>query len=62
MPDTSNITKQKQPNWNELSILENGNFTQPNNAQAKNLEQTPSQEQKLKLENLKRVMNSEKTS
>ena len=42
--------------------MENGNTTQPNNAQSNNSEQTLSQEQKLNLENLKRIMNSEKTT
>ena len=31
VPDTSNINKQKQPNRNEPSTLENGNSIQPNN-------------------------------
>ena len=41
-------------------ISENENSTQPNTAQPKKTEQTPSQEHKLNLENLKRIMNSEK--
>ena len=57
VPDRSTINKQKQPNGNEPPTLENGNTTQPNNAQ-----QTLSQEQKVNLENLKRIMNNEKTT
>ena len=64
---TSNINIQKQPNENEPPALKNGNPTQPNTAQPNtaqpnNPEQTLSQEQKLNLENLKRIMNSEKTT
>ena len=55
--DTSNINKQKQPNRNEPPTWENGNSAQPNNP-----EQTLPQDQKLNLENLKRIMNSGKTS
>ena len=56
-PDTSNIYKQKQSNRNEPPTSENGNTTKPNNAL-----QTLTQEQKVNLENLKRIMNSEKTT
>ena len=59
--DTSRINKQKQPNRNEPPTLENGNTTQPKKAQPNNPEQTLTQEQKLNLENLKRIMNGEKT-
>ena len=57
LPDTSNINKEKQPNRNEPTILENRNPTKPNNP-----EQTLSQEQKLNLGNLKRILNSENTT
>ena len=43
-------------------IPENGNTTQPNNAQPNKLKQILSQEQKLNLENFKRIMRSEKTT
>ena len=33
VPDTSSINKQKHPNRNETPTSENGNVTQPNNAQ-----------------------------
>ena len=33
IPDTSGINKEKQPNRNEPPTSENGNTTQPNNAQ-----------------------------
>ena len=58
IPDTSNINKQKQPNRNEPPTSENGDSTQPN-TQPNNPEQTQEQEQKLNLENLKRIKNSE---
>ena len=56
---TSNINKQKQSIQNEPTS-ENGNPTQPNTTQQNNLELT--QEQKLILRNLKRILNSEKTT
>ena len=59
LPDTSNINKQKQPIQNEPTS-ENSNPTQPNSSQQNNQEQT--QEQKLILKNLKRILNSEKTT
>ena len=59
LPDTSNINKQKQPIQNELTS-ENGNPTLPSTTQQNNLELT--QEQKLILKNLKRILNSEKTT
>ena len=62
LPGTSNINKQKQPIWKEQLTLENGNPRWPNTAQSNNPKQTLSQEQKLNLENLKRIMNSEKTT
>ena len=62
VPDISRIIKQKQPNRNELPTLENENVTQPNNEQPNNPKEALSQEQKINLENLKRVMNSKKTT
>ena len=62
LPGTSNIKKQKHPIRTEPPSLENGNPTQPNTAQPNNSEQTLSKEQKLNLKNLKRIMNSEKTT
>ena len=62
IPDTSNINKQKQPNRNEPPTSENWNSTQSNAAQPNNPEQTLSQEQKVQLENLKRIMNRKKTT
>ena len=59
---TSNINKQKQPIQNEPPTSENGNPTQPNTTQQNNPEQTLTQEQKLILRNLKRILNSEKTT
>ena len=60
--DTPSINKEKQPNQNEPPTSENRNATQPNNAQPNNPEQTLTQEQKVNLENLKRIMNGEKTT
>ena len=60
--DTSNIEEQKQPNRNEPPTSENRNPTQPKTARPNNPEQTLSQEQKLNLGNLKRILNSEKTT
>ena len=60
LPGTSNINKQTQPIRNEPPTSENGNSNQLNTAQQNNLEQTLTQEQKLNLENLKRIMNSKK--
>ena len=62
LPGTSKINKQKQPILNESPTSENGNPTQPNTAQQNNPKQTLSQEHKLNLENLKRILNSEKTT
>ena len=42
--------------------MENGNTTEPNNAQPNNPKQKLLQEQKVNLENLEKIMNSEKTS
>ena len=62
VPGTSRIIQQKQPNRNEPPTSENGNTTQPNNAQPNNPKETLSQEQKVNPENLKKIMNSEKTT
>ena len=59
VPESSRIIKQKQPNRTELPISENGNASQRTTKQPK---KTLSQEQKVNLENLKRIMNSEKTT
>ena len=60
--DTSSVVKQKQTNRNELLTSENENVTLPNHAQPSNPKETLSQEQKINLENVKRIMNSEKTT
>ena len=62
VPDTSGINKEKQPNRNEPPTSENGNSTQVKNAQPNNPEQKLMQEQKVNLENIKRIMDSEKTT
>ena len=62
LPGTSNINKQNQSTRKEPQTLENENSTRPNTAQPTKPEQILSQEQKLNLENLKRIMNSEKIS
>ena len=54
--DTPSTDKQEQSNQNELPISENRNTTTPNNT-----EQTPTQEQKINLENLKKIMNEHQT-
>ena len=60
--DTLRIIKEKQLNRKEPPTSENGNSTQPNNAHTNNPKETLSHEQKLNLENLKRIMNREKTN
>ena len=47
---------------NELLTSENENITLPNNAKPNNHKETLSQEQKINLENVQRIMNSEKTT
>ena len=54
--------KQKQPIRKEPPTSENENSTQPNTTQPNKPEQTLSQDQKLNLENIKRIMNSEKVT
>ena len=62
VPDTSSNNKKTQPNQKEPPTSENGNSTQLNNTQPNNPEQTLSQEQKLNLEYLKRIMTEENTT
>ena len=47
---------------NEVLTSENENITLPNNAKPNNNKETLSQEQKINLENVQRIMNSEKTT
>ena len=56
--DTPSIKNQKQCNRNKPPTSENRNATQPNNAQP-NTEQTLTQEQKVNLDILKRIINGE---
>ena len=56
IPVTSSDANQKQHTRNELPILENKNATLPSDP-----EEILSQEQKTNVENVKRIMNSEKT-
>ena len=60
-PDTSSGVKQKQSNEKELQTSANENTTLPNDTLPSNQEETLSQEQKTNLENVKRIMSSEKT-
>ena len=60
--DISGINKKTQTNRNEQPVSENGNIKQPNNAQPNNPEQTLTREQKVNLEQLKRIMGSEKVT
>ena len=62
VPDTSSVVKQNQPNENELPTSENENTTSSNNAQPSKHKETQSWEQKINLENVKRIMNREKTN
>ena len=59
--DTSSGVKQKQSNEKEPQTSTNENTTLPNDTLLNNQEETLSQEQKVNLENVKRIMNSEKT-
>ena len=54
--------KQKQPNRNELPTSENENARLPNSAQPSNSKEILSQEQKINIKNVKKIMNSEKTN
>ena len=62
VPDTLRVDKQNQPNRNEIPCSGNENATLSNNAQPSNPKETLSQEQKIDLENVKRMMNSRKTT
>ena len=55
--DTLGFDKQEQANKNQGLTSKNRNITHPNNT-----EQTLTQEQKIKLENLKRIMNEQKST
>ena len=61
MPDTPSGVEQEQSNEKELQTSANENTTLPNDTLSNNQEETLSQEQKVNLENVKRIMNSEKT-
>ena len=61
VPDTSNGVKQRQSNEKELPTPANEKTTLPNDTLPSNQEETISQEQKINLENVKRIMSSEKT-
>ena len=58
--NTSSGVKQKHLTENELLTSENENTTLPNSAQSNNHKETLSQEQKIYLENVLRIMNCEK--
>ena len=62
IPDTSSGTSQEQSNRNKLPTSENKSATIPNNAQPSNNKQKLSQEQKINLQNVKRIINREKTN
>ena len=61
-PDKIKINKQKLYNRNEPPTSENRKSTLANYAQLKNTEQTLSQEQKVNIQNLKTIINGEKTT
>ena len=61
MTDTPSGVKQKQSNKKEPQTSANENTTLPNDILPNNQEETVSQEQKANLENVKRIMNIEKT-
>ena len=61
VPDTSGGVKQKQSNEKEQPTSANKNTTLPNDTLPRNREETLSQEQKINLENVRRIMSSEKT-
>ena len=60
MPDTPSGVKQKQSIEKEPQTSANENTTLPNDTQPYNQEETLWQEQKVNLENVKRIMSSEK--
>ena len=57
MPETPSGVKQKQSNEKEPQTSANENTTLPNDTLSNNQEETLSQEQKVNLENVKRIMN-----
>ena len=59
--DRTNNNNNK-PHRNELPTSENQNATRPNNAQPSNPKETLSQEQNINLENVNRIMQSEKSN
>ena len=61
MPDTPSGAKQKQSYEKEPQSSANENTTPSNDTISNNQEEKLSQEQKVNLENVKRIMNSEKT-
>ena len=61
VPDTSSDVKQTQSNVKEPQTSANENTTPPNDTLPNNQEETLSQEQKVNLEHVKRIMSSEKT-
>ena len=61
VPDTSSGVKQKQSNEKEQPTSENENITLPNDTLPNNHEETLLQEQNINLENVKRIISSEKT-
>ena len=61
VPDTSGGVKHTQSNKNEPQTSANENTTVPNDTLPNNQEETLSQEQKVNLENVKRIMSGEKT-
>ena len=60
VPDTSSRAKQKQSNEKGQLTSANENTTPPNDTLPSNQEETLSQEQKINLENVKRIMSSER--
>ena len=62
VPGISSNVQQKQSNEKELQTSANENTTLPNDTLPSNQEETLSQEQKINLENVKRIMSSEKTT
>ena len=61
VPDTPSGVEQEQSNEKEPQTSANENTTVPNDTLSNNQVETLSQEQKVNLENVKRIMNSEKT-
>ena len=61
VPYTSSGAKQTQSNEKELQTSANENTNLPNDTLPNNQEETLSQEQKINLENVKRIISSEKT-